>query len=134
MAISFVVFGPAQPQGSARAFIPRGCSRPVITSDNKQLRSWRQDVAAAALAAMDGKQRIEKEPVKLSVLFTFEKPKSVRAKATNKATKPDLDKLIRALCDGMTGIVFRDDAQVSEISARKVFGTPPQTYVEVDWL
>src|SRR5512139_3205687 len=48
----FLVFGEAQPQGSARAFVPNGHSRPIITSDNPQLKSWRMLVAESANEAL----------------------------------------------------------------------------------
>jgi len=35
--LTFQVYGEAQPQGSAKAFIPKGWKRPILTSDNAQL-------------------------------------------------------------------------------------------------
>ena len=37
---------------------------------------------------------------------------------------PDVDKLVRALLDGMAGTVFRNDSQVVELFARKQYGAP----------
>ena len=33
---------------------------------------------------------------------------------------PDIDKLLRAALDALTGVVWRDDAQVAEVSVRKM--------------
>lgn len=38
------------------------------------------------------------------------------------ASAPDLDKLVRAVLDALTGLAYHDDAQVVEIHARKVYG------------
>jgi Holliday junction resolvase RusA-like endonuclease len=38
---------------------------------------------------------------------------------------PDLDKLVRAILDSLTGVVWRDDAQVVDIVARKVYAETP---------
>jgi len=37
------------------------------------------------------------------------------------ATRPDIDKLSRAVLDALTGIVFSDDAQVADLQAHKFF-------------
>ncbi len=38
--------------------------------------------------------------------------------------RPDLDKLCRACLDSLTGIVWRDDAQVVRLEASKDYGAP----------
>jgi Holliday junction resolvase RusA-like endonuclease len=35
---------------------------------------------------------------------------------------PDLDKLIRAVLDGLTGVAYKDDGQVVKITAVKIYG------------
>ena len=110
-----------------RAFIPKGWSRAVITSANKKMKPWRQEVAGAALAAMEkGSYSCagRNVPFRLVVTFRFQKPKSTKKSVTEKVTKPDLDKNLRASFDALTGIVWTDDSQVVEILARKQFGTP----------
>lgn len=123
MRIEFSVHGTPQPQGSARAFMPKGWSRPVITSDNAKLKPWRQEVAGMARQAMQG------EPLESAVYveceFSFPRPKSLSKKVRYKTTKPDADKLLRAALDSMTGIVFRDDAQVVSCRVTKGFAEEP---------
>jgi len=47
------------------------------------------------------------------------------------ATRPsDLDKLVRAVLDALTGIVWKDDAQVVALKATKVQGVTPGVEVE----
>lgn len=126
-ALLFSVYGDPVPQGSTRAFIPKGWTRPIITAANKKTKPWRQEVAGAALVAMEkdlldcaGKD----VAFRLVVTFRFQKPKSVRQSVTEKVTKPDLDKLVRSILDALTGIIWKDDSQVVEILTRKQFGTP----------
>ena len=45
-------------------------------------------------------------------------PSSARLTRSWPDVKPDIDKLARAVLDGITGIVIRDDAQGVEISVR----------------
>ena len=83
MKLLFTVYGVPIPQGSMKAFTPKGWTRPILTSDNKKTKPWRQEVAGAALEAM---QR-----------YGFEKPQSTKKSVVAKTTKPDLDKLARSL-------------------------------------
>jgi crossover junction endodeoxyribonuclease RusA len=125
-SIAFTVHGEAQPKGSSRAFVPKGWTRAVVTSDNPKLKSWEhtirerlQTVMAetdpATLAALfDG-------PVHVGLVFHRTRPKSAPKRVTAPTTKPDLDKLARGAIDALSGVLFHDDAQVTEITARKVF-------------
>ena len=129
--LHIVVYGVAQPQGSARLVPVRGYARPFITTDNKKLRPWRQEVAQTALAVMreTGTARLRRDvPVEICVRFLFEKPKSVRKSAHWKTTNPDVDKLLRAVLDALTGIAYEDDAHVCESSLVKAFGSPARAW------
>ena len=134
MQIGVEVFGLPQPQGSVRAFLPKGGNRPVLTCDNAKVKPWRQDVAALAAVAMHEKgQKILSRPraVQVKVTFYFQKPKSSGKNIQFKTTKPDLDKLLRALLDALTGIAFEDDAQVVACHVYKAFGVPARTEILV---
>jgi len=41
--------------------------------------------------------------------------------------RPDLDNLIKFVCEIGTSIIYKDDAQVSSISARKIYAYEPRT-------
>lgn len=45
--------------------------------------------------------------------------------------KPDIDNYLKYILDCMSGIVFKDDAQVWSISAKKVYGVEPCTEIFV---
>ena len=132
MNVHFTVFGTPQPQGSLRAFIPKGWTRPVLTSSNKSLRSWRQEVASAAVVAMSRDRRAESwRPVTLKALFYFDRPRSLSKRITEKSTRPDLDKLVRALGDALAGICYERDSQINRIVAQKEYGSPARTEVTI---
>ena len=137
MELEFTIFGIPQPQGSTRAFIPRGWTRPVITTDNTKLKPWRQELAHTAMVAMrecGAKMAVRGVPISITLTFYFEKPKSEKKSAQHKVTKPDLDKLLRAVLDALTGIAYQDDAQVCECRVRKIFGSPARLEVRVSTL
>ena len=130
-SVRFAVLGTPQPQGSAKAFIPKGWSRAIITSDNKKLKPWRQDAAQQALEAMDGVKPV-KCAVVVYVTFHFARPKSLPKRVVHKTTKSDVDKLARGILDSLTGTVFEDDSQVIALMATKQFGLPERAEVMVE--
>ena len=127
-AIRLHVPGVPAPQGSKRAFVRGG--RPVVVDDNKpRLNDWRAAVAQAASDEM-GDAPLLDGAVSMTVLFDLPRPKSHMGTGRNagvvKASapefhnqKPDLDKLTRAVCDAMSGIVYRDDSQIVSLVVQK---------------
>jgi crossover junction endodeoxyribonuclease RusA len=116
--MSLVVLGRPVPQGSKRVF-----NGNLVDANSKQLRPWRAEIAAAAYEVWP-----QPLPGALSVWldFFFARPlghygvKGLRPSAPDlPAVRPDLDKLVRAVLDALTGIAFRDDSQAWEIVARK---------------
>lgn len=115
--VRFVVYGTPKPQGSTRAFIPKGWARAVITTDNKKLKPWRQEISGMAKNESRPEAWMEAQPLIVHLYFFLAKPKSTkRARPT---TKPDIDKLARGVLDSLTGILFRDDSQVVGLRADK---------------
>lgn len=122
----FTVYGVAQPKGSARAFIPKGWTRPIITSDNKGLRAWEDTIRAELQRVMGelepfARQTLFDAPISLSIVFRLPRPKSKPKHVTMPTSRPDLDKCVRGAIDALTGVLFKDDAQVVAIVARKVY-------------
>jgi Holliday junction resolvase RusA-like endonuclease len=118
---TFRVYGTPIPQGSMRGFVSRGAgkARVILTSANTKLEPWRQDVAAQAIKA--GVEIIPSGPVQLRVVFYLPHPVSRPKKYKWPDVRPDLDKLVRGILDSLSSIAFRDDGQVCELSATKVY-------------
>lgn len=127
--ITFEAIGKPITQGSMRAFVSKATGRAVIERGTKELRAWRSVVAQAARSAMGPLSPLA-SPVKVSATFVLESPK----KPKRAWPRGDTDKLCRALGDAMTGIVYEDDAQICEWSARKTYGSPARAIVEVSEL
>ena len=132
--ISFIVYGRPEPQGSSRAFVIAG--RAHITSANKKLKPYRQEVAGAAIVARDaagvcGVFAPKHVPVFAEFRFYFERPPSIPKRRVQHVVKPDIDKLVRASLDAITGILLCDDAQVVELIAKKFYGSPARVEITV---
>jgi crossover junction endodeoxyribonuclease RusA len=119
-SVSFVVEGLPAPQGS-KICRCRG-TKPNMWNDNeKTLRPWRAKVAEAA--EQHRVSWIRQSPLCVRLVFQLPAPKH----ATNgdwAPTRPDIDKLARAVLDALTGSVLIDDAQVVDLRIRKRYGQP----------
>lgn len=120
--VSFRVTGIARPKGSTRSWRHPKTGAIITTSASGGLKGWESSVRVQA-------QRLAEEghffggAVRVFVTFTFARPKSVSPKKRGYMTvAPDLSKLVRGIEDAMTGVLYRDDAQIVEIVARKVYG------------
>jgi len=80
--------------------------------------------------------------VSLRLTFTMRRPATHFGTGKNKrklrptapwyqATRPDADKLARAVLDALTGVAYRDDGQVAVLRVSKVYGPRAQLHVEV---
>ena len=118
--IRFTVLGRALPQGSKNAF--KSGNRVVLVEASKGLKPWRSVVALEAKLKRDEvqDQSLIEGPVAVELLFQFVPGKTVKRKEMT--TKPDVDKLSRAILDSLTGVVWKDDSQVVELRARKQYG------------
>jgi len=137
--IAFTVYGVAEQMGSKRAFVPKGWSRPVITDSNRNLKSWQTLVAESAQHAIaklpEGHRTLFLDGVRLTVAFYFPRPKSLPKKVTAHLRAPDLDKVVRAVGDALSQVVFRDDRQVVDLVAMKRYaaeGDVPRVEVRVE--
>lgn len=138
--IEFEVLGRPQPAGSKRAFKHPHTGRIIVKDDAKGSRPWKQQVSGAAAAAYAGE--LLAGPLRLEVTFFLARPKGhygtgrniglVRASAPGyPIVKPDTTKLLRAVEDALTGVLWRDDAQVIDQRAMKLYGTPERCLVTV---
>ena len=108
------------PQGSKKHI---GGGRMIEVS--KRVKPWRKAVGKEAMKETE-------TPIEgachVGLIFRFKRPKShYRSNGLLKQSAPDylivkkndLDKLIRSTLDALTGIAFKDDCQVTNLSATK---------------
>jgi len=111
VTIAFSVEGKPIQQGSMRAFNNR-----IVHNKTKELMEWRSRVGQAAHVAgctpIDG-------AITITMRFRYQRPRSVTR--TQPTVPPDLDKQIRSILDALTGIAYKDDSQVVEITATKEY-------------
>lgn len=140
--ITFTVVGAPQTAGSKRAFPFRrrdGSLGVSVTDDNAKSQNWKRSVSVEARLAYDG-PLLEGA---LSVLFVFYRPRPkghFGAKGLKPSaepypiTRPDVLKLARATEDALTGVIWRDDAQIVSERISKRWGEPARCEVTVEVL
>jgi Holliday junction resolvase RusA-like endonuclease len=141
--IAFTVYGKPEPAGSKRAFVKGG--RAIVTDDNPNSRSWKQEVrskAAEVMFAHNPTLELFDGALSLDLRFYLKRPQSHFGTGRNAGvlkdsaprfhtTRPDSTKLTRAVEDALTGIVWRDDAQVSTQVIAKLYGEPERVSVAI---
>lgn len=136
--LTFEVRGLPVPQGSKQAFVVG--KRAVVTERGQAtLKPWRSQIAAAAAELVEEPLA---GPLSIALTFALPRPKShyrtgARAGELRETapawveTRPDIDKLTRAVLDALTGVAYRDDGQVAELKAHKMFGARPGVAVSI---
>lgn len=125
------VAGRPQQRGSKQAFAGKNGGRPLMVDANKKSKPWMAAVAQAAAESING-QDLLFGPLRLTAKFKFKRPQSHFAKRKggpvlkpdapeHVTSTPDLDKLLRAIGDAMTGVVYGDDKQIAMVSAWKIY-------------
>ena len=132
---------PPQPQGSLKSVgVRKGRNgrKPsaILTSDNAQLKPWRLIVATAARRALPAGWEALDEPVRVSAEFRMKELQ--RPRWPIPATKPDVDKLLRAIFDAMAdaGVYVNDSrvAQLGQVDEKYAdWANPAGVFVRVEW-
>ena len=131
--VAFHAYGYAVPKGSHR---PVGNGRFVPQGDPGKIAAWRDDVRAAAREAM-GDRKPFTGAIRLSADITLPYPRSSIRKYQigwlPHLKKPDADKLLRSICDHLTGICWADDSQVCYFMLSKSYAwdNAPGAAIEV---
>lgn len=123
--IKIVVPGIPKPAGSKRVVTNRSTGKAYVIDACDKSRDWKTSVAQVARDTYKSEPFLG--PIRLEIEFIYPRPKShyrsngiLKTNAPHwKSTKPDLTKLVRAVEDALTGIIWIDDAQVVLTIAEK---------------
>lgn len=102
----------------------KNSNRIVTTAANPKTKAWEDLLRVCMQDFPDAPWR---DPVAVRLHFYVQRPKSAPKRIVLPATRPDIDKLARAVLDAMTSVVFVDDALVVDLQIVKSFGAPGVT-------
>lgn len=120
--LKFFVPGVPVAQGSKRALMNRHTNQPFIIEDNSgPLRKWRRAIRDTAREYRAGWTK--QVPLHCGLRFVLQPKFSTHHEGEWASTGFDLDKLTRAVFDGLKdGGCIVDDAQIVKLSTSKVWG------------
>lgn len=125
-AAHLTVAGIPQPQGSKSCVCIKGKGRLLEGRRGparKAFAKWRGDITAAAIF-WQSTHNAEPLDAPCRLRVTFRMPCPISSRWSVPAVRPDLDKLVRAVCDSLTKVLYADDSRVVELVARKVYAAP----------
>lgn len=142
MNVEFFVAGVPRTKGSSHSFYNPKTHKTVFQHDNEHLKAWQSMVSFTA------RQKGCKPtlgPVSVTILYILPRPKghfnsrgAVKSSVSQlPISKPDIDKLERAILDSLTGVVYLDDSQVVKVSQEKIYtsaiGDQPGARIRVSY-
>lgn len=122
---------------------PRFARRGNFTTayEDKEMKAWRNKCKLLIAKFYTGQPALE-GALKTKVRFYIKPPQYISKVKKNKqaltdeiipvSKKADLDNYIKALFDSANGILFKDDGQIAEIYASKVYSTSPRIEFEIE--
>jgi Holliday junction resolvase RusA-like endonuclease len=111
--VEFWVDGVPVPQGSKTLFRGR------MVDSNPGLKPWRKTVRTAAEAALAGRDGFDEA---VCILLDFYMPRGKTVRRSRPSTRPDLDKMVRAIGDSLTDAgLWADDGLVVTVHAAKYY-------------
>lgn len=133
--VQFVVPGDPVGKGRPRVSTIGGHAR-MFTP--KKTASYEGLIAMVGTEAMGGRVLLEC-PVMVEMRIVLSVPASKTKKFKAQALageifptkKPDMDNVIKAIYDGLNGIVWKDDVQVVDAIVRKRYGEVPGVHVKI---
>jgi Holliday junction resolvase RusA-like endonuclease len=129
-------FIPGQPQGKGRAKVTMRGRFPHAYTPEKTA-SYESLIMAMYLKKYPGSALLD-GPLRMVVTARYTMPKASGVKTRKMisgeilpTTKPDLDNLLKCICDAGNKVIFRDDTQIVDLRAYKAYGEVPGVYVSV---
>jgi len=143
MRMAFFVPGKPRTKGSQKWVRSKHTGKSIPVT-NENLETWCGMVRTFAIGAIKAGsfERIEGDGVVIDLYFIFERPKSHYRTGKNAHLlkdsapdchfqKPDPDKLERAIFDSLTGIIYKDDCQITDHHTRKAWGRMSGVHITV---
>lgn len=114
---------------------PVSLKRPRYSSATQRMYNSQRNqmlVMSIGLQSQHNNEPLFEGPLHIDITFYMAIPSSVNRKRhmqlhqSPTITKPDLDNLIKMCCDLGNGILYKDDAIITSISAKKVYDINPR--------
>jgi Holliday junction resolvase RusA-like endonuclease len=121
--------------------VPIAKKRPRFVRIGKGVRTYNSQETEEGRWLWEASQQVQapiEGPIRLTAMFYMPVPKSASKKKQAEALdgghtkKPDLDNLVKFIKDCLNGVAWKDDSQVCELYAQKVYGEEPRTEITIE--
>ena len=121
--------------------VPVGKARPRVTATHtytpKKTKDYEQHIRDCWLE--QSRQRFPDDmALELTLTAFFPIPKSTPKKKRERMSgmpytnKPDLDNLIKSVCDSGNGCIYKDDSRIVQVHAKKLYSEHPRLEVKIE--
>lgn len=132
--IKFTYYGEVRGKGRPRF---RSMGKFVSTYTPKETKAYEMSIKEAYLNQSDCTY-FNEEPLILTITIYQATPKSASKKKTKEmlerrirpTKKPDIDNILKSVCDSLNMVAYKDDTQIVEITAKKYYSD--RDYMEVE--
>ena len=139
MNIKFII--PGKPQGNARPRVVRMKSGRSMSYTPDKTVAYEELVRQRFLAEAHGRRFADDAPIDIIITAFLGIPKSASKRKQKQMTsgalfpmkKPDLDNVMKIVCDALNGFAFRDDAQIVNAKICKRWSSDiPSVWVTIE--
>ena len=136
--MKFEVLG--QPQGKQRvkATVRGGFAKVYTPADTI---SYENKIYSAYIQAQEQlTNKLWDEPLKITLTAFYSIPKSFSKKKVAAAlaglirplVKPDIDNIVKVVCDALNSVAYHDDKQIIKIVTEKFYSNEPKLVIEIE--
>lgn len=86
--------------------------------DPGKSKTWKDSIR---LQAIQQGAKIIENAASMDMVFYLVRPKSLSKKIVHHVKRPDLDNLVKAVKDGLSGVCYKDDSQIVAHTAKKMY-------------
>lgn len=139
MKIKFII--PGEPQGKARPRVVRMKSGRSMSYTPDKTVAYEELARQRFLAEAQGKRFADDAPIDIIITAFLSIPKSASKQKQMLMTsgalfpqkKPDLDNIMKIVCDALNGFAYRDDAQIVNAKICKRWSSDiPSVWVTIE--
>ena len=104
--------------------------------DPTKSREWKRQILFKVKDQADYPKEPLATAIRMKLLFYMPRPKSLKKSIRHHTKKPDVDNLVKAVKDALSGYCYVDDSQVIDLRAEKIYNPDeeglPGVFIQIE--